>query len=116
MLIVSTLSVGSASEGVEPFVVLSRAAGEEVADEEVCAAEGLVKWTLRIACSVCAAVRSMVMGIAGLWYFRRTISSRQNFLLACQAFPCILFVTATILTLVPCVRCSSWAQSEGVFS
>lgn len=33
-----------------------------------------------MAFSSCAAVRSMVMGIAGLWNFRRTSSWRQNFL------------------------------------
>ena len=42
MSIVSTLSVESASEGVEFFVVLSRGAGAEVAEVEDCAASGAV--------------------------------------------------------------------------
>lgn len=39
---VSTLSVELASEGVVFLVVLSRAAGAEVAEEDDCAASGLV--------------------------------------------------------------------------
>ena len=42
MSIVSTRSVEAASEGVEVLVVLSRAAGAEVAEPEDCTASGFV--------------------------------------------------------------------------
>jgi hypothetical protein len=42
--------------------------------------EGVLKWTVRRAGPVCEVVRVMVMGMAGLWYFRRGRQSCQNFL------------------------------------
>jgi hypothetical protein len=59
-------------------------AGEETAESEVCFASEGAKWMLITAGSEAVAVRSMVMGTAGLWYFRRTSSWRQNFLQKCR--------------------------------
>ena len=56
-------------------------AGDEVAESEVCVALGAVKWMDMMASeSGEVLVRSIVIGMAGLWYLRRTSSWRQNFL------------------------------------
>lgn len=77
---VSTLIVEAASVGADAELVESIAAGDEVSDADVCGASCAVKWIERRAFSSCFAVRSIVMGTAGLWYFNLTSSSRHIFL------------------------------------
>lgn len=61
--------------------VLEVGAADAVEEDEVVEAVGeVVKWTVIKAGSVWVWRRSIVMGTAGLWNFRRTSSWRQNLL------------------------------------
>lgn len=73
-------SVIGVSEAVLSPDVDCVAAGAPVAVPDVCFASCEAKKIVIVAGSVCGTSRSIVIGIAGLWYFKRTSSWRQNFL------------------------------------
>lgn len=84
MSIVSTLSVGSVSDGCVRVVVESVGAGEEVSEADVCRAFSEETKCIDMVASVSGVcdsrIWSTVIGTAGLWYLRRMSSWRQNFL------------------------------------